>query len=326
MKKAFFVILFLSFLVVGSKDFVLNNFVESDFQVSKIVHNGRLVQGDQYGSFVDDNNSGYMGGDVLMLGDVMRTSSGAKAIIDYFNGEGHGEVTIMEDTDVRVNGNRRLGLSSGELLMDLEGEFEVETEFVTAGVEGTRFFVTSDEEKSHVGVDQGKVKIKSNFDLWEPVFLEGGMQLIVYMDGSTKVSELPQERSDQIGDLVFKLGIIFPSDDYLSGNGKPGVVAVSDRKDKLGASNGKHAGKHESIIKPILKQICRAQDRYHGDYGEYTTDELGLYAYIPRMLEENRVEIVLEHANKSGFLVIGWHKGSPDDKWSINKECKIIKK
>lgn len=105
--------------------------------------------------------------------DVIETGPMTAVLIRY--AEGH-QVLILPNSKVRMGS---LFLFLGELLVKARGVFQIETNFVTAGVEGTEFLVRAAGEGHAVDVivTEGAVICRSNADMWPAVRVAASEQL-----------------------------------------------------------------------------------------------------------------------------------------------------
>lgn len=100
----------------------------------------------------------------LETGDELDAGANATAIIRF--PEGH-EVFVLPHSRVRVGS---IFAYFGELIVRAKGLFSVETEFVTAGVEGTEFwFKLEKDQDAAIGVTEGRVRLSSKTGQWAPV-------------------------------------------------------------------------------------------------------------------------------------------------------------
>ncbi|NMG74261.1 FecR domain-containing protein [Aromatoleum diolicum] len=103
----------------------------------------------------------------LETGDELDSGANATAIIRF--PEGH-EVFVLPRSRVRVGS---IFAYFGELIVRAKGLFSVETQFVTAGVEGTEFWVKLEKDQdAAVGVTEGRVRLSSKSGLWTPVLVK----------------------------------------------------------------------------------------------------------------------------------------------------------
>ena len=122
----------------------------------------------------------------LKPGDEIETGARTAVLVRY--PEGH-EVLVMPVSRVRVGS---IFVLFGEILVRARGYFQVETTFLTAGVEGTDYLVRADtnDERVEVLVVKGAVLCRSTSGLWDPVRVEAAEQLIAhstsYVGGRTR--------------------------------------------------------------------------------------------------------------------------------------------
>jgi CHASE2 domain-containing sensor protein len=101
---------------------------------------------------------------VLIAGDELRTGPGSAVILHFPTSN---EVYVLPGTRVRIGS---VFLFVGKVFVRAKGFFAVKTEFATAGVEGTEFWVGVDAKRSvGVGVLEGSVRLESPTGLWGPV-------------------------------------------------------------------------------------------------------------------------------------------------------------
>lgn len=113
-------------------------------------------------------------GMLLASGDVIESGPHTLAVVRF--PEGH-ELTLLPQTRVRLGS---AWLDWGEiyvrkfqqLVQQLPGQFKVKTRYVTAGVEGTAFWVRlAKDDALAVGVVEGRVSLASVQARWQPVAL-----------------------------------------------------------------------------------------------------------------------------------------------------------
>jgi CHASE2 domain-containing sensor protein len=96
----------------------------------------------------------------LKAGDELQTEPGSAVILHF---PGSDEVYVLPQTRVRIESIRDL---IGDIFVRAKGLFAVKTEFATAGVEGTEFFVSVDAKNTvSVGVFKGRVILESRTGL-----------------------------------------------------------------------------------------------------------------------------------------------------------------
>jgi len=105
--------------------------------------------------------------------DEIQTGKSTSVLIRY--PEGH-EVLVTSGTHVRL---RSMFVLVGEIFVRARGFFRVETQFLTAGVEGTEFAVRTGEvgDDVEVLVVEGAVICESKAGLWRPVRVARSEQL-----------------------------------------------------------------------------------------------------------------------------------------------------
>lgn len=112
----------------------------------------------------------------LASGDRLATDGQTLALIDFPDGH---QVYVLPGTRLQLGSVR---LEIGDILVKLErvaaqlkNLFKVQTEFVTAGVEGTEFWVRARPgDKLELGVVDGRVRLASVNGAWAPVAVGPG--------------------------------------------------------------------------------------------------------------------------------------------------------
>jgi hypothetical protein len=107
-------------------------------------------------------------GMALALGDEVLTGDSTVAILNY---PPNIEIYVMPSTQIRVGS---IFVKLGEIWVSIKGQlkekFKVETEFVTAGVEGTEFLFRADRDGGvDVDVMKGSVLCTSKLGRWAPI-------------------------------------------------------------------------------------------------------------------------------------------------------------
>ena len=101
---------------------------------------------------------------VLVTGDDIRVASTYIATITFPGGH---EATIMPDTRLRLGSILEL---IGRIFVNAKGYFRVETEYVTAGVKGTEFWVrVTPDQTASAGVISGSITVASRTGRWDAV-------------------------------------------------------------------------------------------------------------------------------------------------------------
>jgi len=144
-------------------------------------------------------------GMVLATGDLVECLADTVAVLRFPDGH---EATLLPRTRVRLGS---IFVFSGEAfvrvfkqaqdkLNQAQGQFKVRTRYVTAGVEGTTFWVRLDpDDHLAVGVLEGRISLSSADGRWQPVPVVENEVATVLRDGPP--SKLPQER-DQVDSIV----------------------------------------------------------------------------------------------------------------------------
>jgi hypothetical protein len=131
----------------------------------------------------------------LHPGDAIQTGPEAAAIVRL--PEGH-EIVLDENTRVRLGS---FIVEFGRLLARARGFFEVESENVIAGVEGTEFvFEVPRERSTSVTVLQGKVVCRSRDRQWPPLYLAPGERFHIPYPEAPRPEKRPATR-EEIADI-----------------------------------------------------------------------------------------------------------------------------
>jgi hypothetical protein len=112
----------------------------------------------------------------LEVGDQVETGP-VWALIRYPAGH---EVYLQPRTRVRLGS---IFAYFGELFVRARGQFSVETEFITLGVQGTEFWVKVDEsQNSAFGVLEGSVVMSSKRGSWNPISVARNDVMTIHRD------------------------------------------------------------------------------------------------------------------------------------------------
>jgi hypothetical protein len=118
----------------------------------------------------------------LRAGDEVTTDINGYAVINYASGE---RVYLKPDTQVRVGS---IFVVFGAAFLRVKDLFRVDSDFVTAGVEGTEFsFQMTRMGAITVTVREGIVVCSSVKGLWAPVRMQTGQRLIAIQDEAPQV-------------------------------------------------------------------------------------------------------------------------------------------
>lgn len=109
----------------------------------------------------------------LAEGDVIECGADNAAIVRFPDGH---EATLLPRTRIRLGS---LFADFGEVFVrvyrQVQGRFKVKTQYVTAGVEGTEFWVRVDGQgRQSFGVLDGRIRLASASERWAPVDLLPG--------------------------------------------------------------------------------------------------------------------------------------------------------
>lgn len=141
----------------------------------------------------------------VAVGDVIETLPLTLVVIRF--PEGH-EVTMLPGTQVRLgSADIRFGevyvRSFLQWVQSTQGRFKVKTDYVTAGVEGTEFWVRVGRDASmSVGVVDGRVSLTSVGGRWQPVDLLPSEVATVARDAPPTKSARQRAELDAIVQLM----------------------------------------------------------------------------------------------------------------------------
>lgn len=145
---------------------------------------------------------------VLQPGDVVETGPEAAAVIRF--PEGH-EIVLDEETRVRLGS---FIVEFGRLLARARGFFEVESENVVAGVEGTEFVFQAARRDRSVAVTllEGSVVCRSKIGAWAPLRLRPRERFASAYPHSAAPEKRPAtaEEMDEIRRWVRRIDASFP--------------------------------------------------------------------------------------------------------------------
>ena len=133
---------------------------------------------------------------LLKTGDELRTQSGSTVILHFLGSE----VYVLPQTRVRIDS---IFVFVGKVFVRAKGKFAVKTEFVTAGVEGTEFWVGVGAKNAvSVGVFNGSVRLESRTGLWRPVSVTRNQVFRIPQQQPPSKDLTPQDDLDRIRQLV----------------------------------------------------------------------------------------------------------------------------
>jgi len=122
----------------------------------------------------------------LQPGDEVATDVNGYAVIRYASGA---SVYLKPDTRVRVGS---IFVVFGEVFARAKELFRVDTDFVTAGVEGTEFSLQANRMGLiTVTVREGIVVCSSMRGRWAPVRMQNGERLVAVQEQTPEVTKVP---------------------------------------------------------------------------------------------------------------------------------------
>jgi len=129
----------------------------------------------------------------LETGDTVRIGPDVAAAIRFPNGS---QLYVRSNSHIRIGS---IFAFVGELFVRAKGAFQVDTEFVTAGVEGTEWVMrVSPNGDTRCIVMEGRVRMASNEQRWRPMSVEANNQMITYGVEYQQVAAAPLEEIRQI--------------------------------------------------------------------------------------------------------------------------------
>lgn len=141
----------------------------------------------------------------LEPGDRIRTDSESTAIIRYANGT---VVYVRPGSVVRIGS---IFVEIGEIFVRAKGFFQVDTEFVTAGVEGTEFVVrVGPQQAAGVVVLEGRVGCTSKLQRWPMVSLGPHEKARFEREGLPDRSRAEEAEIEEIRRWVNEIDRILP--------------------------------------------------------------------------------------------------------------------
>jgi hypothetical protein len=133
----------------------------------------------------------------LKTGDELQTEPASTVILHF---PGSDEVYVLSQTRVRIDS---IFVFHGEIFVRAKGRFAVKTEFATAGVEGTEFWVSVDAKSTvSVGVFKGRVRLESRTGLWRPVRVTRNEVFRIPQEQPPSKDPNPQDDLDRIRQLI----------------------------------------------------------------------------------------------------------------------------
>ena len=130
---------------------------------------------------------------ILETGDAIRIGPDVAAAIRFPNGS---QLYVRSNSHIRIGS---IFAFFGELFVRAKGAFQVDTEFVTAGVEGTEWVMrVSPNGDTRCIVMEGRVRMASNEQRWRPMSVEANNQMTTYGAEYQQVASTPPEEIRQI--------------------------------------------------------------------------------------------------------------------------------
>jgi hypothetical protein len=125
----------------------------------------------------------------LNLGDEIWTGPDSSVAIRFPNGS---QLYLRSNSHVQIGSAFAF---VGELFVRVKGAFQVDTEFVTAGAEGTEWvmLVSSNGDTRSI-VLEGRVRMVSSKQLWQPMTVGANSQILTV--GARKMEMIPASPSD----------------------------------------------------------------------------------------------------------------------------------
>ncbi len=143
-------------------------------------------------------------GMALATGDVIESGPGMLAVIRF--PEGH-EATLLPRTKVQIGSLTTffgdIYVRAFDTVQALKERFKVKTEYVTAGVEGTAFWVrVAPDHSATFGVVEGRIELTSPGAVWQAVPVLPGEVAAVGRDGPPVKTIQPRDQVDAIVRLM----------------------------------------------------------------------------------------------------------------------------
>lgn len=137
----------------------------------------------------------------LATGDVVESLAGTLVVIRFPDGH---EAVLLPGTRVQLGS---LIADFGEFFVRVfkqtQGQFKVKTKYVTAGVEGTSFWVRVGHDNSlAVGVLDGSIRLSSATDSWQPVPVLADEVATVQRDQPPTKAQQARDQVDSIVRLM----------------------------------------------------------------------------------------------------------------------------
>lgn len=145
----------------------------------------------------------------LAAGDQIETLAGTGAVLRFPDGH---EAVVLPGSRVRIGS---LVAEFGEVFVrvfqQVRGQFQVKTRYVTAGVEGTAFWLRLDGEgQLSVGVTEGRIRLSSVDQRWAPVPVLPDEVATVLRDAPPTKAQRTRAESDHIVRFVNRLRLPMP--------------------------------------------------------------------------------------------------------------------
>lgn len=143
-------------------------------------------------------------GMALATGDVLESGADTLAVIRFPDGH---EVTLLPRTRVQLGSLStffgQIYVRAYNTVQDLKERFKVKTRYVTAGVEGTAFWVRVDSNHRVVfGVVEGRIDLSSPGGLWPAVPVLPDEVATVLRDAAPTKAQQPRDQVDSIVRLM----------------------------------------------------------------------------------------------------------------------------
>ncbi len=148
-------------------------------------------------------------GGIIEAGDIVRTSSGASAVLLLVDGSvlEVGASSRVKFYELNKNSDTHVNLEKGDVLFDItpitpiRGTFKIKTTTSIIGVKGTNFRVIATESRTKVTMNRGVVAISSVLSPKKSVSVSAGQVAVITSSGVQTRKQTQSEQSETLIDL-----------------------------------------------------------------------------------------------------------------------------
>lgn len=240
----------------------------------------------------------------LKNGDEIVTDNNSIAIIRLVN------TLIVLDKSSRItiiDYNENIYNHIGRIFVDVNHYFQVKTEYITAGVGGTKFqlSVTRDNIVT-IDVIEGFIILKSNNETWEDIYISN-----YYTCQANGKNAPSQPVFTPVRTSIIKIWL-----DKIEKNIQP----TQDNKlvEEATITTSKTKIDIESQIKTVLQTVAKTQELYRLDRDIYA-DNINKLTNLDK---NKNIFLVVLHADRTSFIVAAYFENS-GKYWTIDQNTTI---